>query len=65
MTDNPAPAQPPIPPKSEYLAVQASPEFAEFPDIIDNGVGMLDRAVELEPDNAEARFWREIGRAHV
>ena len=30
MTDNPAPAQPPIPPKSEYLAVQASPEFAEL-----------------------------------
>jgi len=30
VTDNPAPAQPPIPPKSEYLAVQASPEFAEL-----------------------------------
>ncbi len=30
MTDNPAPAQPPVPPMAEYLAVQASPEFAEL-----------------------------------
>jgi len=41
----------------------ASPEFAEFPDIIDSGVGMLDRAVELEPDNPEARFWRAVALA--
>jgi tetratricopeptide (TPR) repeat protein len=38
----------------------ASPEFADFPDIIASGVEMLDRAVELAPENAEARFWRAV-----
>ena len=30
MTDTDAPAQPPHPPGAEYLAVQASPEFADL-----------------------------------
>lgn len=41
----------------------ASPEFSEFPDVILGGLEMLDRAVELEPENAEARFWRAVALA--
>ena len=41
----------------------ASPEFAAFPDIIASGTDMLDRAVELEPNNPEVRFWRAVALA--
>jgi tetratricopeptide (TPR) repeat protein len=41
----------------------ASPQFAEFPEIVDEGLTLLDRAVELEPDNPEALFWRAVALA--
>jgi tetratricopeptide (TPR) repeat protein len=41
----------------------ASPQFAEFPEIVDEGLMLLDRAVDLEPENPEALFWRAVALA--
>ena len=44
-------------------ALLTSPEFADFDDLIAEGLGALERAVELAPDNPEARFWRALAAA--
>lgn len=40
-----------------------SPDFAAFEDLLAEGMRALDRAVELSPDNPEARFWRGLALA--
>ena len=44
-------------------ALLTSPDFADFDDLIAEGLGALERAVELAPDNPEARFWRALAAA--
>lgn len=39
-------------------ALLTSPDFAAFEDLLAEGMRALDRAVELAPDDPEARFWR-------
>ena len=42
-----------------------SPDFAAFEDLLAEGLRALDRAVELAPDNPEARFWRGLAAARL
>ncbi|MCY3923958.1 MAG: hypothetical protein OXG52_00380 [bacterium] len=44
-------------------ALLTSPDLAAFEDLADEGMGALDRAVELAPDDPEARFWRGLALA--
>ena len=44
-------------------ALLTSPDFAGFDDLIAEGLGALERAVELAPDNPEARYWRALAAA--
>ena len=44
-------------------ALLTSPDFADFDDLIAEGLGALERAVELAPDNPEARYWRALAAA--
>jgi len=46
-------------------ALLTSPDFAAFEDLLAEGMGALDRAVELAPDNPEARFWRGLALARL
>ena len=46
-------------------ALLTSPDFAAFEDLLAEGVSALDRAVELAPDNPEARFWRGLALARL
>ncbi len=42
-----------------------SPDFAAFEDLLAEGMSALDRAVELAPDDPEARFWRGLALARL
>ena len=44
-------------------ALLTSPDFAAFEDVVAEGLQALDRAVELAPDNPEARFRRGLAAA--
>ncbi|MCY3786833.1 MAG: hypothetical protein OXG47_08935 [bacterium] len=44
-------------------ALLTSPDLAAFEDLAAEGMGALDRAVELAPDDPEARFWRGLALA--
>lgn len=44
-------------------ALLTSPDFAAFEDLLGEGMRALDRAVELAPDDPEARFWRGLALA--
>ncbi len=44
-------------------ALLTSPDFAAFEDVLADGLQALDRAVELAPDDPEARFWRGLAAA--
>ena len=44
-------------------ALLTSPDFAAFDDLVAEGLGALERAVELAPDDPEARFWRALAAA--
>ena len=46
-------------------ALLTSPDFAAFEDLLAEGMSALDRAVQLAPDNAEARFWRGLALARL
>ncbi len=46
-------------------ALLTSPDFAAFEDVLAEGMGALDRAVELAPGNPEARFWRGLALARL
>ena len=46
-------------------ALLTSPDFAAFEDLLAEGLRALDRAVELAPDNPEARFWRALAAARL
>ena len=46
-------------------ALLTSPDFAAFEDLLAEGLAALDRAVELAPDNPEARFWRALAAART
>ena len=46
-------------------ALLTSPDFAAFEDLLAEGMRALDRAVELSPDNPEARFWRGLALARL
>ena len=46
-------------------ALLTSPDFAAFEDLLAEGLRALDRAVELSPDNPEARFWRGLALARL
>jgi tetratricopeptide (TPR) repeat protein len=46
-------------------ALLTSPDFASFEDLLTEGLRALDRAVQLEPDNPEARFWRALAAARL
>ena len=46
-------------------ALLTRPEFAAFEDLLAEGLRALDRAVELSPDNPEARFWRGLALAQL
>ena len=46
-------------------ALLTSPDFAAFEDLLGEGLAALDRAVELAPDDPEARFWRALAAARL
>ena len=46
-------------------ALLTSPEFAAFEDLLAEGMATLDRAVELAPEDPEARFWRGLALARL
>ncbi len=46
-------------------ALLTSPDFAAFEDLLAEGLRALDRAVELSPDDPEARFWRGLALARL
>ena len=46
-------------------ALLTRPDFAAFEDLLAEGLRALDRAVELSPDNPEARFWRGLALAQL
>ena len=46
-------------------ALLTAPEFAAFEDLLTEGLRALDRAVELAPDDPEARFWRALAAARL
>ena len=46
-------------------ALLTSSDFAAFEDLLREGLAALDRAVELAPDNPEARFWRALAAARL
>lgn len=46
-------------------ALLTSPDFAAFEDLLAEGLRALDRAVELSPDDPEARFWRGLALANL
>lgn len=46
-------------------ALLTSPDFAAFEDLLAEGMRALDRAVELSPDDPEARFWRALALARL
>ena len=46
-------------------ALLTSPDFAAFEDLLAEGMSALDQAVELSPDNPEARFWRGLALARL
>ncbi len=46
-------------------ALLTSPDLAAFEDLLAEGLRALDRAVQLEPDNPEARFWRAVAAANL
>ncbi len=46
-------------------ALLTSPDFAAFEDLLAEGLRALDRAVELAPDDPEARFWRGLALARL
>ena len=46
-------------------ALLTSPDFAAFEDLLAEGLSALDRAVELAPDDPEARFWRALAAARL
>lgn len=46
-------------------ALLTSPDFAAFEDLLTEGLRALDRAVQLAPDNPEARFWRALAAARI
>ena len=46
-------------------ALLTRPDFAAFEDLLAEGLRALDRAVELSPDNPEARFWRGLALANL
>ncbi|MYB25847.1 MAG: tetratricopeptide repeat protein [Acidimicrobiia bacterium] len=46
-------------------ALLTSPDFAAFEDLLAEGMRALDRAVELAPDDPEARFWRGLALARL
>ncbi|MDE0653357.1 MAG: tetratricopeptide repeat protein [bacterium] len=46
-------------------ALLTSPDFAAFEDLLAEGMSALDRAVELAPDDPEARFWRGLALARL
>ena len=46
-------------------ALLTSSDFAAFEDLLGEGLAALDRAVELAPDDPEARFWRALAAARL
>ncbi|MXV89090.1 MAG: tetratricopeptide repeat protein [Acidimicrobiia bacterium] len=46
-------------------ALLTRPDFAAFEDLLAEGMRALDRAVELAPDDPEARFWRGLALARL
>ena len=46
-------------------ALLTSPDFAAFEDLLGEGLVALDRAVQLAPDDPEARFWRALAAARL
>ena len=46
-------------------ALLTSSDFAAFEDLLGEGLRALDRAVELAPDDPEARFWRALAAARL
>ena len=46
-------------------ALLTRPDFAAFEDLLAEGMRALDRAVELAPDDPEARFWRGLAFARL
>ena len=46
-------------------ALLTSPDFAAFEDLLAEGLRALDRAVELAPEDPEARFWRGLALARL
>ena len=46
-------------------ALLTAPDFAAFEDLLAEGLVALDRAVELAPDDPEARFWRGLALARL
>ena len=46
-------------------AILTSQDFAAFEDLLAEGLRALDRAVELAPDDPEARFWRGLALANL